>query len=312
MADAYLNIAETVLGMERRPLRPREIVQLASSAELLPWHLHGPRQDKTMHARLSEDVARNPENSRFYRTAPGVFYLQKMRSDPTTPEAYREQYLAPPRRKELRRQLFFAMKVSDVAPLAKPRSVDIPHLLALLEAGAYSYRPFLQIKESADTVLIHSFVVIVKGDSVLSFRCGKFFPESDPLYGRRSIGLGGAVASDNNDFLYNSMHGIIESGIGELGYGIGLPRRLAERARYEEQVTPQVAVYLDPDFLSPPVLQVVLRYRCPVEFEPSKAALSVNDLRWISAHHPGNDLQDYDETSRYLFAHNWLKSLIDS
>lgn len=312
MPDAYLNIAETVLGAERRPLRPREIIQLAASAELLPWHLYGPRQDKTMHARLSEDVARNPESSRFYRTAPGVFYLQAMRTDPSTPEAYREQYLAPPRRKELKRQLFFAIKASDLAPLVQLRTVEISRLIKLLEGGAYTFKPFRQIKEAGDTILVHSFVVIVQGERVLSFRCGKFFPESDPLYGRRSIGLGAAVASDNYDFLYDSMYGIIESGIGELGYGIGLPRRLAERARYEEQVRPHIAVYLDPDALSPPVLQVVLRYRCPAEFEPSKAALSVNDLRWISAQNPGNDLQDYDETSQHLFQHGWLAELIRS
>ena len=310
MADAYLNIAETILGTERRPLRPREIIKLAHSAELLPWHLQGPRQDKTLHARLSEDVARNPEVSRFYRTAPGVFYLQQMRFDAATPEAYREPYRAPPRKKELKRQLYFTMRATDIRPDSELNIVGIAQLLKLLREGAYEYRPFNQIKDDEDAILVHSFVVVIKEGEILSFRCGKFVPSSDPLYGRRSIGVGSAVASDDIDFLYESFFGIVESGIGELGYGIGLPRRLAERARYENELSPFVAIYLGRKTVSPPVLQVVLVYHCPREFEPSKAALSVNDLKWISAENPGNDLQDYDATSRYLFENHRLSELI--
>jgi hypothetical protein len=49
-------------------------------------------------------------------------------------------------------------------------------------------------------------------------------------------------------------------------------------------------------------LHVVLAFNCPPDFVPSKAALSVNDLRWLDLKNPSNALDDFDETSRRLFA----------
>lgn len=312
MADAYLNIAERVLLTEQRPLRPREMIQRAYAGELLPWHLYGRRQDKTLHARLSEDIARSPERSRFYRTGPGVFYLNYLRDDPRTPESYREPYRATPRRKELNRDKVLGIKASDLTDNINVAAVAIKDLLNALRRGLYSYRGFSEFAEDAETAVIHSFVVLFKGHRVLSFRCGKFFPKSDPIYGRRSVGIGGAVLPDDLDILYNSMFGIVENGINELGYGVGLPQRLAERARYNNELGPYLAVFAEPSVPKVPrVLHVILGYRCPEEFEPSKAALSVNDLRWIDAHNPGNDLQDYDSTSRFLFLNRHLSQIVE-
>jgi len=301
LADAYLNIAEMILGGERRPLKPREIIQRAYVNELLPWHLHGSRQDKTLHARLSEDIARSPEKSRFYRTGPGTFFLQQLRRQPETPDAFREVYLAPPRRKELKRDDVFSVRVSDIGAEAHSAQIPLLTLNKVLKAGNYAYRPYARLKTAQGYAVVHSFVVVFKNNQVLSFRCGKFFPQSDPLYGRRSIGIGGAVIQDDVDLLYESMSGIIENGITELGYGIGLPQRMAEAARYGNELKPYLGFLLDDIEGAPTVLHVVLGYRCPNEFEPSKAALSVNDLRWVDANNPGNDLQDYDPTSKRLF-----------
>lgn len=140
------------------------------------------------------------------------------------------------------------------------------------------------------------------GDTVLSYRCGKFSPETDPLRGRRSVGLGGAVYASDRDMLFHDMFGIVASGINELGYGIGLSKELSERARYGNEVRPCLGVLLPSATGRPAVVHVVLAYECPAEFLPSKAALSVNDLRWIDIRNPANTLDDFDETSRLLFA----------
>jgi len=308
LADAYLNIAEAIISAERQPMRPRDIIQRAYLAELLPWHLHGPRQDKTLHARLSEDIARSPEGSRFYRTAPGIFFLNEFRDQPDTPDAYNQVYRAPPRRRELKRDKLFSLKIIDSSPNGK--EVGIADLQIALNAGSYEYIPFQEAKANHGYAVVHSFVVVYRGPKILSFRCGKFFPESDPIYGRRSIGIGSAVIADNLHMLYDSLYGIVENGIGELGYGVGLPRRLAERARYQNELRPHVGILLEDDRGGPITLHVVMGYHCPDEFEPSKAALSVNDLRWIDSTNPGNDLADYDATSRLLFERHHLRGLL--
>jgi hypothetical protein len=311
LADAYLNIAEQVILAEGRPLRPKEIIEHAHIHELMPWHLHGGRQDKTLHARLSEDIARNPERSRFLRTSPGTFYLRLLQQRRDTPSAYQGVYLAPPRRKELKRDAIFSVRLDALVfePGNTPELV-LSEITAMLGRGDYSYRSVGDLSLSQETALVHSFVVIYKAGRVLSFRCGKFSRRADPIYGHRSVGIGGAVLRDDADLLYESMYGIVENGISELCYGIGLSQRLADRARYNNEVTPFAAILASDGISDPPVVHIALAYRCPAEFEPSKAALSINDLRWIDAGNPSNALDDYDTTSQFLFLSGKLRSLV--
>ncbi len=65
-----------VLSIAGRPLRPAEMLEEAWIRKLMPRHLFGLTQHKTLHARLSEDIVRLGENSRFCRTAPGTFFLR--------------------------------------------------------------------------------------------------------------------------------------------------------------------------------------------------------------------------------------------
>ncbi len=301
MASAYLNIAESILARIRRPLTPREMLQMSYATDLVPWHLHGATQHKTLHARLSEDISQNLEASRFYRTRPGRFYLRALQDDSETPEPLRAEYFAPPRRKELKREAILAMFL-DVASKAMDRSPVVPlaRLKRQLCEGKYDYYPWSEITSDAGLLPIHSFLIVHRKNEILSFRCGKFYPDSDPLYGHRSIGLGGAVYASDNDLLFDSFYGLVGNGIDDLVYGVGLPRRLAEKARYENRVRLKFGVLLNLDGSGQPFLHVVMAYECPTEFSPSKGALSVNDLRWIRADQTPNSIEDYDGTSRYL------------
>jgi hypothetical protein len=306
--DAYLNTAEQVLFAARRPLRPREILQEAYLTKLVPWHLHGSRQDKTLHARLSEDIARNRQNSRFFRTAAGTFFLRRFMSDEALPEHDRTEYFAPPRRRELAREAILALEI-EAAPGAVS-SVPAAAIIRLLREGRYQYLSYREITASSRVVAVHSFLIVYRQQQVLSFRTGKFFPASDPLYGRRSVGIGGAVFAADVDMLYESLVGIIANGISELCYGVGLPRRLAERARYCNEVRPWLGVHHRLTGNHPPVIHVVMGYPCPDDFTPAKAALSLNDIRWVDAGNPGNNLDDYDATSRHLFLCDIIRKFI--
>lgn len=303
VADAYLNVAERVLLTSRRPLRPREIIESAYAERLLPWHLHGSTQDKTLHARMSEDVAADPQASRFFRVAPGVFFLRGLVQDPTVPPEFKQPYYAPPRRKELRRERILTLdRLGAVALSASDPFVDVARLYGEFEAERYRFATHGELARAPDAAAVHSFVLVFHGDSVLSYRCGKFSPESDPLRGTRSVGLGGAVYASDRDMLFRDMFGIVASGINELGYGIGLSKELAERARYGNEVLPCLGVLLPKTSSRPAVVHVVLAYECPADFLPTKAALSVNDLRWVDVRNPANTLDGFDETSRLLFA----------
>lgn len=302
LADAYLNVAEQVLLEARRPLRPLEIINAAYANQMLPWHLHGSTQDKTLHARISEDVAGSPTSSRFFRTGPGVFFLRKLLDDPLVPDVFKQPYFAPPRRKELRRERVLTLDRlgSMVFPNDSP-FVTIGQLAAEFRQGHYRFITPVEMETRPDSVTVHSFVLVFHENTVLSYRCGKFFPDTAPLKGKRSIGIGGAVYAGDRDMLFHDMFGIIASGVNELGYGIGLTKELAERARYNGEILPCVGVLFPRSGTLPAVMHVVLAYECPSDFLPSKAALSVNDLRWLEIDNPANSLDGFDATSSLLF-----------
>ncbi len=302
MADAYLNVAEQVLLDSRRPLRPREIIDTAYAHQLLPWHLHGSTQHKTLQARISEDVASNPTMSRFYRTGPGVFFLRSFLDDPSIPIAFRKPYFAPPRRRELRRERILTLDgFRKRAAAASSPFVEISRLQSQFDRGRYRFITPAELDVRPDGVAVHSFVLVFHQNTVLSYRCGKFFPDSAPLKGKRSIGLGGAVYASDPDMLFEDMFGIIASGINELGHGIGLSKVLSEEARYRNKVAACTAVLLPSAGGRSAVLHVVLAYECPPDFLPSKAALSVNDLRWLDVRNPANSLDGFDLTTQLLF-----------
>jgi len=312
LADAYLNMAETVLRSTGIPLRPAEMITFAYANGLAPWHLHGTRQDKTLQARLSEDIARNREHSVFCRTGPGIFFLRERlgRSADKIPAI--TEFYARPRKKELRRDFVLTVRLSDFSHAVDAGVfLPLPELKKLVDSGLYSYRPFSEVSQNEQLLAVHSFVVVFSGFEVLSFRTGKFRPASDPLYGTRSLGIGGAVFAQDADLLFESMAGVIANGIDELCYGIGLPMRLAERARYKNEMQPWLGVLVRGGPTHPNVMHVVMGYPSPPEFSPTKAALSINDLRWVNVARPANTLEHYDDTSKQLLSTGQLMSLIE-
>jgi len=277
--------------------------------KLVPWHLYGKRQDRTLHARLSEDISTKRENSRFFRTAAGTFFLRSFLDDDSIPQEYRLEYFAPPRRKELARDAVLTVDLDELARAGGPGPAPAVAMVELLRSGRYTYQTYPQIAATKGCAAVHSFVVVHRRNEVLSFRTGKFFPTSDPLFGKRSIGIGGAVLATDVDMLFESLVGIIANGIAELCYAIGLPRRLAEMARYGNEVKPWLCVPHDRASETVPVVHVVLGYACPESFTPSKAALSLNDVRWIDFRNPGNSIEDYDSASRHVLADRRIDEL---
>ena len=78
--NSYLQIAQSVLQKSRQPLSAREILDAAYRLQLVPEHLFGKTQYKTLQARLSEDLLRNRKRTIFARTGPGRFVLREQLS----------------------------------------------------------------------------------------------------------------------------------------------------------------------------------------------------------------------------------------
>jgi hypothetical protein len=116
LSSSYLDIAEAIIRSARRPLSPREILAQAYIKEAVPEHLRGKTQEKTLQARLSEDISRLREQSIFFRTNRARFFLRDFLCEPDIPTAFKTEFLARPRRKDLRNErvlIFYDVKGGD-------------------------------------------------------------------------------------------------------------------------------------------------------------------------------------------------------
>ena len=77
----YLDVAERVLSKHRRPLRSRDLINLAIEDGFVEsWDSNTPQ--KSMQARLSIDILNKGVESRFLRTQRGRFYLRDLLTAP--------------------------------------------------------------------------------------------------------------------------------------------------------------------------------------------------------------------------------------
>jgi hypothetical protein len=138
--DQYLDIAATVLRTLRRPLGPRAILNAAYQAGLVPIHLHGKTQHKTLQARMSEDIVLRRDRSTFFRTAPGKFFLRELLSDASLPDEYRRPITTRRRARELLRGPALAFTEADLVRRQDAHGrIEVEPVLQLLHSSKYQY-----------------------------------------------------------------------------------------------------------------------------------------------------------------------------
>src|SRR4051812_32735880 len=74
----FLRVAEQILLLERKPMRPRELVDFALGKGLFSDRIAGKTPHQTMKSKLSVDVRRRGSASIFVRTGPGLFFLRQL------------------------------------------------------------------------------------------------------------------------------------------------------------------------------------------------------------------------------------------
>jgi HB1/ASXL restriction endonuclease-like protein with HTH domain len=297
--DAYLNIAASVLEAERRPLSPKAILDIAYQRELVPTYLHGKTQHKTLQARICEDIVERRERSQFFRTQPGRFFLRKFLAEQNLPEEFRVEFPARRRIRELVRGPALAMEYCVLKQIAPENTPISPNkILDALHADKFCYDD--PRKKSEGLVFLRSFVCVYRESELLSYRVGRYRDDRDTFLSRRSIGFSTFVNIEERTLFNMSTLGILEAGVGATKIDLDIPEtspveRINARLSYFIWSTAGVA---STDLLA------VIDFECPRWFEPLKRRLALNDLCWLDASIPVNDINDFDPWSRLvLMAH---------
>lgn len=297
--SSYLAIAKTVLRSARRPLTPREIMNEAFRRGLMPSHLHGRTQHKTLQARLSEDILNLRDESIFFRTQPGRFFLREFIADESLPISHRIPIIARRRARELPKSNALAIASSAIdSPQNGPIPNGIEKLESWLANSQYYYVLSVGNRAKAD-ILVWSYVVVVKDGKVLSYRQGRYREGRDPFSERRSIGFYSLVVNTDATLFDQVDRGIVGSGVRAVGADLDLPKEML--APVSCIASMDGLVYSEEQETRD--LLAVIRFKCPDWYEPLNRRLSINDLHWLDVSVAPNHTDDFDPWSRKVLEH---------
>jgi hypothetical protein len=305
--DVYLDIATTILRAEKRPLSSRAILAEAHRIGLVPPNLYGKAQHKTLHARLSEDIVNNREHSRFFRTAPGRFFLREFMDDASLPEDQRQPFPARRRIRDLARGPALAISSALLRRIVRTdKPITTAKILSLLRKDNYSY--LNPKKKPPNAVFVWSFVCVCRGSEILTYRLGRYREDRDSFLHKRSIGFSTLVHIDEHTLFNVDDLGIVEAGLRATKIDLDIPASPPEAVHDLDKAALHKFLWVNREADAGDLLAVV-SYRCPTWFEPIKRRLALNDLRWIDASGV-NDIDDFDPWSRsVLEAHRISKTL---
>jgi hypothetical protein len=295
--DTYLALAQDVLRRVRRPLSAMQILRSAYEFGIAPPHLRGRTQQKTLGARLSEDILRLRDASRFYRTAPGRFLLTELADDPAIPEDLRRPIIARRRKRELPQKRSLAFKQSwfqHVAPCGGVIKTD--SVLDLIRNGNYHYAPNGKHRHF-DEVIVWSYMMVVKAGHVLTYRQGAYREDRDTFAHRRTLGFYAPVIDDDLSLFDQIDHGIVSSGVKALAADLDLVDH-AYWPALSECSTLKSFIY--PDQASSKDLLALVWFTCPDWLDPTSRRLAINDLEWMDLSKPINHHEDFDPWSQAI------------
>lgn len=298
MSDSYLTLAEKAIRHKGRPLHPKEILDVASEHGILPEHLYGKTQYKTLAARLSTEIRERAAKSPFYRTAANRFFLRDLATDRFS------EYVAPRREKTLHNE--HVLTLPDV--FLKDREangllLDVERVIESADRQeVFRYITRKDAERRFDIKQIISYAIVFRGGRLLTYRRGVFNTAADELQGMRSIGFGGHVSDEDLNLFDTSGHGIFENARRELREELLFNTREAEQLERPDSFKLLCGINTYETIEAQKHLAIVIVYFCSKSFVPQKNELSINDLRWTDLAEPENNLESFEPWSRTILS----------
>jgi predicted NUDIX family phosphoesterase/dephospho-CoA kinase len=275
----YLRTAWIVMNRESRPLRPKDVIDLAKRDRLLSDKLAGKTPHFTLHAKICMHIKKYGERSTFVRTAPGIFYLR----------ARGAQTVAANPRKVLKgTELVLTFEASLLEEIKRFQGVNTDwrsfHKLLVDSPARCRYMPRLDAETSEGWKQVLTYVMVTRRDEVLAFQRGAYNRTEEYLRGAVCVGFGGHV-NERDSGLFDPL-GALENARRELKEELHLPHE--DRVRLEEGKGLEFVGVLNDD--SSPVGQkhfaFLFRYEVsndPQWDTPKKGEQSINQPRWLTS-----------------------------
>lgn len=279
----------------------RAIISAAYRAGIIPEHLYGKTQHKTLQARLSEEILYNRRNALFFRTEPGVFFLTEFISDPTISQKFKVAFPARRRTRELLNEPSLALSTEYV----RSDRFSTFHTWQELAKDAEKHDALKYIDPKAvspDFIRVWSFSMVRRDQSVLSYRIGRYRDDRDQFANRRTIGFPGIVGFTDNTLFSEGDYGAAEGALEAVLTDLDLSLRAFTDASHIELPTSTDIVMLNGDD-DKPIILLIMQWTCPDWFEPTSRRLSLNDVCWYNLSTKANNVEDFEPWSRAALQH---------
>ena len=272
---------------ERRPLSPRELVNLGLERQLFSDKIAGKTPHQTMKAKLSVHIRRFGEESPFVRTEPGRFYLRYLLNGVS--ETFLAKPIIPPPSSEH----VLVYRTNELDRLTtwqglKTSWKEISRVM-LSRLSAHYYRR-LDVEENNDYTQILTYVLVTRGDAILSYRRGTYNRTETYLRGAYCVGFGGHVTkADLNLFSAETM-GVQECASRELMEELHLPLPDIERLHSPKSLEIIGIINDDSSDVGRRHLAFVMKYEVSGDSyweRPQRGEKAITQLRWISAKDTG-------------------------
>ncbi len=276
----------------------KAILDLAYQAGVVPKHLYGKTQQKTLQARLSEEILHRRETSPFFRTEPGQFFLTEFLEADDIPEEWKKPFPARRRTRDLTRDNTLAIKRSFLDRWRED-STDVRKFFQAAEAeGAMAYMHPKEMKHQ-EYCSTWTFAMVAKRGFTLAYRVGRYRDDRDNYARRRSIGFPGALTIDDITLFSRDGLGAEESAADVLMQDLDLSYSSFHGPGKKCPEVNNVMVVEAGNELD---VVIVLTWNCPEWFEPTTRRMSLNDPHWLSTSVRHNDLDDFEPWSSRILS----------
>jgi HB1, ASXL, restriction endonuclease HTH domain len=295
--NSYLAFAREILLSVRQPLSAKEILKLAYRSDVVPIHLYGKTQHKTLQARLAEDIRRNAHKSAFIRTAPGMFFLREFFSDQKIPEGFKQEYKASRRLYELEHFECLFAKISNQ---------EKQHETYTINKFTYFYESFSHRNKNINDIPVCLFVVLKRGNYVISHR--PISKMQDPIKVKKSVGFNTYVTSDDLDLFHSD----------NLGIEGAVKRVFVEELNALELINDPSSIDLNITKIlnrlivkndggkTSRLMLMIASVSFSNYFDPVDRAPHFREMQWVKFDHSLNDVNDID-----IFSKEALCVLVD-
>ena len=271
------------------------ILDAAYRAQIVPEHLRGKTQHKTLQARLSEDILYHRSSSLFFRTEPGLFFLCELLADPNIPEKFKEVFPARRRTRDLQNESALGIR-RDFLKSWRERSGDWDLMEMLADAERHEAVRYLPQSGDAGYATLWTFSLVRRNEEVLSYRIGRYRDDREAFTNKRTIGFPGVVTVSDRSLFSQDDYGATENALRVILLDLDLS---SQSFLYEglRKPTPKFIFEAEGED-GVTVLLSVLEWSCPDWFEPTTRKLSLNDPCWLNTKVHPNNIDDFEPWSK--------------